>query len=164
MAPHTASIAPETRTLDISRRYDAPPSLVFEAWSSAEHLKRWFCPNGFSVPGCVCDFRVGGRFEVCMRSADGKDHWSRGRYTQIVRPHRIGFTSTVSVDDGDPLYGTETRADFIAEGEGTRLAVRQRLSLFEPSAAWMVDAAEPGWRDGLDKLAALVAGLKEGRG
>ncbi len=161
MTPHAATDTPRPRTLDLTRRYDAPPGLVFEAWSSAEHLARWFCPTGFTVPDCVCEFRVGGRFEVCMRSADGKDHWSRGRYTEIVRPDRIAFTSTISVDDGDPLYGTDTRVDFVADGDGTRLDIRQALTLFDPSAAWMVDAVEPGWRDGLDKLEALITGLKE---
>ena len=161
MAARAATGRPEDRELVLSRVFDAPPWLVFEAWSSVKHLARWFCPSGFTVPDCVCEFRVGGRFEVCMRSSDGKDHWSRGRYTEIVRLERIAFDSTVSVDDGDPLYGTDTRVAFVAAGDETRLEVRQVLTLFEPSAAWMVDAVEPGWRDGLGKLEALITRMKE---
>ena len=76
MAARAATGRPEDRELVLSRVFDAPPWLVFEAWSSVKHLARWFCPSGFTVPDCVCEFRVGGRFEVCMRSSDGKDHWS----------------------------------------------------------------------------------------
>lgn len=161
MAAPAATGRPEDRQLVLSRVFDAPPGLVFEAWSSAEHLARWFCPSGFTVPHCICDFRVGGRFEICMRSSDGKDHWSRGRYTAIVRPEQVAFISTIAVDDGDPLYGTDTQVAFVAVGDATRLDIRQALTLFEPSAAWMVDAVEPGWRDGLDKLDALITWMKE---
>ena len=154
----------EARTLDITRLFDAPPDLVFDAWTTAEHLARWFCPDGFTVPECVCDFREGGRFDICMRSPDGGDHWSRATFTEIRRPERIGFSSRIAVGDGDPRYATETRVDFAAEGERTWLHVRQTLTLLDPSAAWMVEAAEPGWRGGLDKLETLVAELKEHMG
>jgi len=149
------------RMLELTCLLDAPPALVFEAWTTAEHLKRWFCPAGFTVPDCVCEFRDGGRFDICMRSPDGEDHWSRGRYTEIVRPERIAFSNRVSVGEGGPRYGSEATVDFIAEGDGTRLHVRQVFTLLEPSAAWMIDAAEPGWRGGLAKLETLVADLKE---
>ena len=96
-----------------------------------------------------------------MRSADGDDHWSRGRYTEIAQPERIAFTSTISIGDGDPLYGTDTRVDFVAARNGTRLEIRQFLALFEPSAGWMVDAVEPGRRDGLGKLEALITRMTE---
>lgn len=155
------AVHPPARELTIARVFDAPRELVFEAWSRSEHLMRWFCPSGFGVPECVCEFRVGGQFIVCMRSADGEDHWSRGRYTEIIAPERIAFTSTVSVGDGERLYGTETRVDFAADGARTRLVVRQRLTLFEPSADWMIVAVKPGWRDGLDKLKTLIAEMKE---
>jgi len=161
MASHPATDHSNGRELTLSRLFDAPRTLVFEAWSRAEHLRRWFCPSGFTVTDCTCAFRVGGRFEVCMRSPDGDDHWSRGRYAEIVRPERIAFTSTISVGDGNPLYGTDTRVDFIAAGDETRLEVRQILTLFEPSAAWMVDAVEPGWRDGLVRLDAVITRMKE---
>jgi uncharacterized protein YndB with AHSA1/START domain len=53
--------------LRVSRVFSAPRETVFKAWSSAEHVKRWFCPNGYSVPEATVEMRPGGRFEVCMR-------------------------------------------------------------------------------------------------
>ena len=147
--------------LELSRVIDAPRELVFEAWTKVEHLRRWFCPAGWTVTDCQCDFQPGGRFDICMRSPDGRDHWSRCRYTQIVRPERIAYASAVAIGDGEPLYDGEALILFTAQGEGTRLDVRHALTLYDPSAAWMAEAVRPGWEDGLDKLATLVATLKE---
>lgn len=152
---------PETREVEITRLFDAPPALLFEAWSTAEHLKHWFCPAGFTVTDCICDFREGGRFDICMRSPEGRDHWNRSRYIKIVRPERIAFANTVAIGDGPPLYGGEATVTFTGEGAGTRLHVRHVLTLLQPSAAWMIDANRPGWEAGLDKLKTLIAELKE---
>jgi uncharacterized protein YndB with AHSA1/START domain len=64
--------------LRVSRLFSAPRETVFTAWSSADHIKRWFCPDGYSVPDAKVEMRVGGAFEVCMRSPEGVDHWTRG--------------------------------------------------------------------------------------
>ena len=60
----------------ISRSFAAPRELVFKAWSTAEHMKRWFSPEGCSVPEATVDFRPGGVCEICMRLPDGQDFWS----------------------------------------------------------------------------------------
>ena len=147
--------------LALCRIFDAPRELVFEAWSTAEHLKRWFCPAGWTVTDCRCDFREGGRFDICMRSPEGQDHWSRCRYTEIVRPERIAYSNSVSIGAGEPAYGGEAVITLTAEGDRTRVDIRHELTLHDPSAAWMVEAVRPGWEGGLDKLDALVLELKE---
>ena len=55
------------REVTITRIFDAPRSLVFRAWTSPEHLKRWWGPHGFTVLSCEMDFRVG---ESRERGAD----------------------------------------------------------------------------------------------
>src|SRR5208283_5321362 len=89
--------------LVISRAFPAPRDLVFKAWSSAEHVKRWFSPEGcwfspegYSVPEAEIDFRPGGVFAICMRSPDGQDFWSRGSYIEISPPDRLVFTTGVA--------------------------------------------------------------------
>ena len=56
--------------LIVSRTFPAPRELVFSAWSRADHIKRWFSPEGCSVPEAEVDFRAGGAFVVCMRLPD----------------------------------------------------------------------------------------------
>ncbi len=70
--------------LRVSRVFPAPRETVFKAWSSADHVKRWFCPNGYSVPEATVEMRVGGRFEVCMRSPEGLEHWTKGTFTEVA--------------------------------------------------------------------------------
>lgn len=64
----------ETAPVRVSRVFAAPRATVFKAWSSADHIKRWFCPTSYSVPEAKVEMRVGGAFEVCMRSPAGVDH------------------------------------------------------------------------------------------
>src|SRR5574337_1200281 len=61
-----------TRTLHASRK------LVFEAWTTADHVQRWFAPTGFTVSQAKVEPRVGGPFEALMRAPDGVEHWARG--------------------------------------------------------------------------------------
>ena len=52
----------------IVRTFNAPPSVVFKLWSSAEHMKRWMGPKNFSCPEETIDFRVGGAYRCMMKS------------------------------------------------------------------------------------------------
>ena len=72
----------------LTRVFDAPRQLVFEAFSKPELLKRWFGPHGFSLVVCEVDFRVGGGFRFVLRGPDGKDMGMRGVYREIVPPER----------------------------------------------------------------------------
>ena len=63
-------LAVQPAPVRVSRVFPAPRETVFKAWSSADHIKRWFCPSGYSVPEAKVEMRVGGAFEVCMRSPE----------------------------------------------------------------------------------------------
>jgi hypothetical protein len=52
------------RKLVITRIFDAPPELVWKAWTDPELIQRWWGPNGFDLPTCRNDFRVGGRLSI----------------------------------------------------------------------------------------------------
>src|SRR5438093_3612694 len=84
------SAAPKSaeRELVITRVFDAPPHLVFKAWTEPERLVRWWGPQGFTTPSCTMDVRPGGAFSFCMRSPEGIDHWLQVVYREIVDPAR----------------------------------------------------------------------------
>lgn len=77
----------------ITRTFDAPPDVVFELWSSAEHLQRWMGPEGFGCPVAEVDFRVGGRYRGMIRSPETGDSWFGGVYREIEPGKRLAFTS-----------------------------------------------------------------------
>lgn len=142
--------------LVISRTFPAPRELVFKAWSSAEHLKRWFSPEGYTVPEAEIDFRPGGVCAICMRSPEGQDFWSKGKYLEISPPERLVFTSGVVVGDSTK-FTAHTTVTFEADGAGTRMTVRQVYEVFDEAFLFAVEGAPEGWRTTLDKLEQEVA-------
>jgi uncharacterized protein YndB with AHSA1/START domain len=81
--------------LRIERTFDASVEEVFDAWTSAEVLKRWFHSGlDWDTPTAEVDFRVGGKVRVAMLEPDGTEHAMGGEYTLIERPHRLALTWT----------------------------------------------------------------------
>jgi uncharacterized protein YndB with AHSA1/START domain len=158
-----ARLKPQLAPLRVKRTFAAPRETVFKAWSSAEHIKRWFCPDGYSVPDAKVEMRVGGAFEVCMRSPEGIDHWTRGTFTDVVAPERLTIDHHV-IDPcgGVPLFSAVTEVKFIDKGRGsTLLEVVQIYSVADAAQAErMIKGAPEGWRQTLDKLEAEVARIK----
>src|ERR1700741_5625132 len=79
---------PGDREIVLTRVFDAPRRLVFEAFSKPELLKRWFGPRGWSLVVCEVDLRVGGGFRFVLRGPNGKEMGMRGVYREIVPPER----------------------------------------------------------------------------
>ena len=156
----------EPAPVRMSRVFAAPRETVFKAWSSADHIKRWFCPDGYSVPEAKVEMRVGGAFEVCMRSPEGVDHWTRGTFTEVVAPERLAIDHHV-IDPcgGGPLFSALTRVNFSDDAAGgTLMEVVQTYSAAGAAQAeQMLKGAPEGWRQTLDKLEAEVARMQRRR-
>src|SRR5438093_12929728 len=89
---------PTDREIAMTRLFDAPRKLVFDAWTKPELLKRWFGPPGWSLVICEIDLKVGGAYRyVWRREHDGTDMGMGGVYREIVPPERI--VNTESFDD-----------------------------------------------------------------
>ena len=84
----------------ISRTFDAPRQLVWQAWTERARLMEWFGPKGFKMPAAKMDFRPGGSFHYCLESADGKEMWGMFVYREIVAPERIVLVNSFSDEDG----------------------------------------------------------------
>lgn len=83
------------RSVVVSRVIDAPREAVFQAWADPQRLAQWFAPEGLTVPRSESDFRVGGRYTLVMRDADGNDFTSTGIYREIDEPERLVYTDSV---------------------------------------------------------------------
>ena len=75
--------APE---LVMTRVFDAPRAVVFEAWTKAEHVARWFTPAPLTTGQCEVDFREGGAFRIGMHMPDGSEHLFDGHFGPIAMP------------------------------------------------------------------------------
>lgn len=144
-SPATTTKRPEFVT---SRTFDAPLRLVWEAWTKAEHVARWFTPQPLSTGDCEVDFRSGGAFRVVMKMPNGTPHEMRARFGRIVEHELIEFSG--QIPDGNVI---ETTVKFSESGGKTTLSVHQIYS-FESDAT---RGAPLGWKATLDQLGQLVA-------
>src|SRR5262245_66348416 len=84
---------PSDKEILLKRVFDAPRHLVFEAMSKPEHVRRWWCcGEGFSMPVCEIDLRVGGKYRYVMRSPEGSEFAFNGVYREIAAPGRVVHT------------------------------------------------------------------------
>jgi uncharacterized protein YndB with AHSA1/START domain len=163
MTPTVEDATIQPPPLRLSRTFAAPRKTVFEAWSSTEHVKRWFCPAGFTVPAAKVLRRVGGPFEVCMRAPDGVEHWTRGTFVEISQVDRLVLDLHATDSQGRLLFHVYTEVSFADAPGGTRMEVVETYTVVAPSeAAPMVAGAPVGWRQTLDRLEAEVARMQDG--
>jgi uncharacterized protein YndB with AHSA1/START domain len=149
--------------LRLSRVFHARPETVFKAWSSADHIKRWFCPETFTVPDATVQMHVGGAFDVCMRSADGEAvHWIRGTFIEVTPHTRLVIDMRCTDAAGTRLFGAYTEVSFAEALGGTQMDVVQSYTIIDPSKAWMIVGAPDGWRTTLDKLEKEVVQMQGG--
>jgi len=85
---------PSDREIVMTRVFDAPRDLVFEAHSSCEHMSNWWGPRKYEFASCEIDFRPGGKWRIVHRGPDGEDEDQgfHGEFREIVRPERIVWT------------------------------------------------------------------------
>jgi uncharacterized protein YndB with AHSA1/START domain len=84
---------PSEQEMRLTRLFEAPVQLVFEAMTKPEHIKRWWgqLGDGYSVPVCEVDLRPGGKWRFVNRHPHGEAVFY-GEYREISPPHRIVFT------------------------------------------------------------------------
>jgi len=155
----TAALQPPLR---LSRVLHARRETVFKAWSSAEHVKRWFSPETFTIPEARVEMHPGGPFELCMRSPVGEEHWLRGTFVEVTPHTRLVIDMEITDNAGRKLFRAYTEVDFADALGGTKMDVTQTYTILDPSAAWMVEGAPHGWASTLDKLEKEVVRLQGG--
>ncbi|MGH2766306.1 MAG: SRPBCC family protein [Actinomycetota bacterium] len=84
---------PSDKEILMTRVFDAPRDLVFEALSSCEHMSNWWGPRRYEFASCEIDFRPGGKWRIVHKGPVGEeDQGFRGEFREIVRPERIVWT------------------------------------------------------------------------
>ncbi len=88
----TSLTLPSDREILITRVFDAPRRLVFEAWTKPKHLLRWWGLRSSTMTVCEIDLRVGGKWRYVTRAANGQDFAFSGEYRDITPPERLVYT------------------------------------------------------------------------
>jgi uncharacterized protein YndB with AHSA1/START domain len=159
-SPHEQTTA--DREIVVSRVIDAPPALVFEAFTAVRHLSRWWGPEGFTTTTRSFDWRVGGAWDFVMHGPDGTDYQEWITWTEIVPPSRIALQHGESRDDPNVF---ESVLSFEPDGEQTRLVMRTVFPTKESrDDAVRKSHAIEGGQQTLANLAAYVAKMETTKG
>ncbi len=114
----------ETKTVSITKEFNAELSLVWDAYTKQELLDQWWAPKPFASVTKVMDFEVGGRRFYAMVGPDGTERWAVQKYTSITPKTNFKFFNAFAdADENLQLPGSDWNFDFIAKGETTTVSV-----------------------------------------
>jgi uncharacterized protein YndB with AHSA1/START domain len=149
---------PSDQEIRMTRLFDAPRYLVFEAMTRPEHVRRWWgcLGDGYSVPICEIDFRPGGRWRFVNRHPKGEAAF-HGEYQEIAPPSRVVFTE---IFEDFPDVVSVVTAELSDEGGKTRLTATVRYPSTEVRDMVMSTGMSTGAGISYDRLEDLVAELQ----
>ena len=149
---------PSDREIRLTRLFDAPRALVFDAMHTPEHVKQWWgcLAEGYSVPVCEIDLRPGGAWRFVNRLPNGKEVAFHGVYREIARPERVVNTEIFEeYPDVESLVTT-----LLTEERGkTRLTVTARYPSPEVRDIVLKSGMDRGAALSYDRLEEVAAAL-----
>lgn len=147
------------RRVILGRDFNAPPELVFRAWTDSAALARWWGPHGFDTEVVENDLRPGGHYHFIMRDGTG-EYPVRGQYVEISQPTRLVMTDDCSCMP--EAWLAEYAADALARGEpivNTSILTLEPLEGGRTRMRLEIICVSDTLRDGL-----VAAGMNEGFG
>ncbi len=149
---------PSDREIVMTRVFDAPRDLVFEAHTSCEHLSHWWGPKRYEIISCEMDFRPGGAWRIVHRGPEGEEYAFRGEYREIVRPERIVWTFEFEGAPGSVSVQTMT----LEEHDGkTTLTGTSVFDMVEERDGMLESEMESGAAETYDRLDEYLEVLME---
>ena len=153
----TASVTlPTDDQILITREFDAPPELVYRAWTEPGLVRRWWHANRGEMTVCEIDLRVGGRWRYVMITPDGTEVAFNGEYREIAPNERIVQTE---VFEPYPDAGAVETLTFEEVDGRTRVTMLVQHQLAEHRDMHINSGMEDGLQDALDLLEQVAQSL-----
>jgi uncharacterized protein YndB with AHSA1/START domain len=142
------------RELVVTRTFNAPARIVFEAWSKAELFKRWWVPKsaGESLRSCEMDVRTGGKYRLVFGHDPSKSMAFFGRYLEVTPPSRLVWTNEESEDAAVTTVTFE-------EKDGKTLLVLHELYPSKKALDDSIEGMEGGMPEQFEQLDELLVTL-----
>jgi uncharacterized protein YndB with AHSA1/START domain len=150
---------PSEREIAMTRVFDAPRALVFDAWTKPELLKRWLGVfGGWTFAVCEVDLRVGGAYRYVWRGRDGAEMGMGGIFREVVVPERIVATEKFDEAwyEGDAVDTTV----FVEKGGKTTVTTTVRYESKKVRDGVLKSPMEGGVAQSYNKLAELLASTR----
>ena len=153
----TTFTLPSDREIEITRVFDAPRELVFDALTNPEHLPHWFGLRAWTLPVCEIDLRPGGKWRYVMRGPDGQEMGMSGVYREIERPERLVYTESF-----DDYPGETINTGVLTEEDGkTTFTATVLYESKEHRDAVIESGMQSGAAETFDRLAEHLASLQQ---
>lgn len=149
------------KTVYITREFDAPLSLVWDAFTKAELLDQWTAPAPYSAKTKYMNFEVGGKRFYAMVAPDGKEMWVLQKYTSISPKTNFKLYNAFADKDGNPeLPGSEWDYNFSEQNGITKVSITIFNESFERMERLM-EGFKQGFTATLKNLETLLATLSQ---
>ncbi|HEX5418145.1 MAG TPA: SRPBCC family protein [Chloroflexota bacterium] len=144
------------RQAQLTRVFDAPRRLIWEAISKPEHLRHWWGPRRNTMVSCELDFRSGGSYRYVLRGPDGNDYAFHGEIREVLPPERVVQTFVF-----EGIAGAESlEALTLTEHDGkTTLSVISTVASLEALEGMLQSGMEEGAAETYDRLEEYLASL-----
>lgn len=153
---------PAIPPMQIERRFEAPRALVFDCFTRAEHLARWWGPVGFDVPFCESDAQPGGAIRIDMRGPEPFGiNEVHGEFVEVERPARLVFVLR-AFRGADGSWGIEHVSTLTLDDTPDGATVMRLTTVVRHVSDELrpaVDGMSAGWNSSFDKLDELLATL-----
>jgi uncharacterized protein YndB with AHSA1/START domain len=149
---------PVPEELNLTRVFNAPRDLVFQAWADPAHLVQWWGPGGFTTTLKTWDTRPGGAILLDMNAPNGVVYPMSGQFVEWLPPEKLVFTSSALDAAGQAIFEIQNALTFAVEGTKTKLTLHARVITKRPDADQYLKGQKVGWSQSLDRLDALVTG------
>ncbi len=136
--------------LEMRRKFDAPATAIYEAWTQPGQMQKWLAPTDDFRVEADADPRVGGSYRVQMTTPTGEIFTARGEYTVVEPPHRLSFYW--SWDENDEANDSVVTVELTDVEGGCELLLRHERLASEESR----QKHDQGWNGCLARLAKLV--------
>ena len=137
--------------IHITRLYDAPVALVWDAWTDLAQLAQWWGPRGFTITTKSKDLRPGGSWDYIMHGPDGKDWPNFARYHEVEQHKLLVYDHGATSADAKPMFHVTAR--FSDVGGKTQLDMRMTFASAEEAQQSRVFIKAAGGNSTWDRLA-----------
>lgn len=134
-----------SKTVFITREFDADLSLVWDAYTKPEILDQWWAPKPWASKTKIMNFEVGGRRFYAMIGPEGQEHWSVQKYTSITPKTNFKLYNAFADKDENPeLPGSEWDLSFSEQNGLTKVSI----TIYNESLSRMEKMIEIGFKEG----------------
>jgi uncharacterized protein YndB with AHSA1/START domain len=143
---------PGSTTIMVTRLFDAPPSVVFEAWTKPEHVAHWWDPSGAPLAVCEIDLRPGGVFRWVNQGDKGIEYPFTGTYREIAPPDGLVFAARTSPSGPE----SSVTLSFLEDSGGTKFTMTIECQSIEDRNALLAMRVDVGTARTLENLATFL--------